>query len=163
MHIWIFILGPIDPHTWPSEAKNWNYGCQSSFVTHHWHLYWVINSLSLLPGTAKGGRRRQSCVTLTLAPKLFFFKGLMRVIRKTEMREFNFWCAAIAQNFLLIFSLFKISRKLHEKHSLWKEKRKSVSLNGIKIVIGNSTERGHKVTYLPILLHSPLEKLTKRL
>ena len=125
----MFIFGPIDPHTWPSEAKNWNYGCQSSFVTHHWHPYWVINFLSLLPGTAKGGWRCQSCVTLTLAPKLFFFKGLMRVIRKTEMREFNFWCAAIAQIFLLIFSLFKISRKLHEKHSLWKEKRKSVSLN----------------------------------
>ena len=131
MHIWIFIFGPLDPDTWPSEAKNWNYGCQCSFVTHHWHPYWVLNFLSLLPGTAEGGWRRQSCVTLTLAPKLFFFKGLMRVIRKTEMREFNFWCAAIAQNFLPIFSLFKSSRKLHEKHSLWKEKRKSVSLNGI--------------------------------
>ena len=46
------------------------------------------------------------------------------------MREFNFWCAAVAQIFLLIFSLFKINKKLHEKSSLWKEKRKSVSLNG---------------------------------
>ena len=135
LHVWIFILCPIEPHAWPSEARNWKYGCQSSFVTHHWHLCWVINFLSLLPGTAEGGWRRQSCVTLTLAPKLFFFKGLMRVIRKTEMREFNFWCAAIAQNFLPIFSLFKSSRKLHEKHSLWKEKRKSVSLNGTYILI----------------------------
>ena len=108
----MFIFGPIDPHTWPSEAKNWNYGCQSSFVTHHWHLYWVINSLSLLPGTAKGGWRCQSCVTLTLAPKLFIFKGLIRVSRKTEMREFNFWCAAIAQNFLPIFSLPSVDRCL---------------------------------------------------
>ena len=58
--------------------------------------------------------------------------GLQRPkIMKIEMREFNFWCAAIAQNFLLFFSLVKISRKLHEKHSIWKEKRKSVSLNGI--------------------------------
>ena len=146
----MFIFGPIDPHTWPSEAKNWNYGCQSSFVTHHWHLYWVINSLSLLPGTAKGGRRRQSCVTLTLAPKLFFFKGFMREIRKTEMREFNFWCAAIAQNFLLIFSLFKISRKLHERHSLWKEKRKSVSFNGTTIVS----------LFLSLTLYSPKARLT---
>ena len=109
MHIWIFIFGPIDPHTWPSEAKNWNYGCQSSFVTHHWHPYWVINFLSLLPCTAEGGWRRQSCVTLTLAPKLFFFKGLMRVIRKIEMRELNFLCAAIAQNFLLIFYYSKLA------------------------------------------------------
>ena len=127
----MFIFGLIDPHTWPSEAKNWNYGCQSSFVTHHWHLYWVINFLSLLPGTAEGGWRRQSCVTLALAPKLFFFKGLMRVIRKTEMREINVCCATVAQNFLLIFSLLKISRKLHQKHSLLKEKQKSVSLNGM--------------------------------
>ena len=66
--------------------------------------------------------------------QIIFFKGLMRVIRKTEMREFNFWCAAIAQNFLLIFLLIRISRKLHEKHSLWKEKRKSVSLNGTLLI-----------------------------
>ena len=56
--------------------------------------------------------------------QIIFFKGLMRVIRKTEMREFDFWYAAIAQKILPIFSLLKISRKLHEKHSLWKEKQK---------------------------------------
>ena len=64
----------------------------------------------------------------------------MRVIRRTEMRKFNFWCAAIAQIFLLIFSLVKISRKLHEKHSLWKEKQKSVSLNGTNQVNGDWNE-----------------------
>ena len=127
----MLILGPIDYNTWRSEAKNWNYGCQIGFVTHHWHPCWVINFLSLLPGTAEGGWRRQSCVTLTLAPKLFFFKGLMRVIRKIEMREMNFCSAVIAQNFFLIFYLCKIGRKLHKEHSFWKEKRISMSLDGI--------------------------------
>ena len=50
------------------------------------------------------------------------------------MRELNFWCAAIAQNFLLICLLFKIGRKLHKKHRFWKEKRKSMTLNGTNSV-----------------------------
>ena len=39
--------------------------------------------------------------------QIIFFKGLMRVIRKIEMKELNFWCAAIAQNFLLIFLIIQ--------------------------------------------------------
>ena len=31
--------------------------------------------------------------------EIIFFKGLMRVIRKIETRELDFWCAAIAQIF----------------------------------------------------------------
>ena len=99
-------------------------------MTHLCHPYLEISFLSLLPGTAEGGWKRQRCVTLTLPHKLFFFKGLMRVIRKIEMREMNFWCAVIAQNFLLIFYLCKIGRKLHKEHSFWKETRKSMSLDG---------------------------------
>ena len=64
------------------------------------------------------------------ATQIIFFKGLMRVIRKIEMRELNFWCAVIAKNFLQIFYLHKIGRKLHKEHSFWKEKQKSMSHNG---------------------------------
>ena len=60
------------------------------FVTHLCRPYLDISFLSLLPGSAEGGWKRQRCVTLTLPHKLFFFKGLMRVIRKIEMRELNF-------------------------------------------------------------------------
>ena len=57
----------------------------------------------------------------------------MRVIRKIEMRELNFWCAVIAKNFLQIFYLNKIGRKLHKEHSFWKEKQKSMSHNGTAV------------------------------
>ena len=93
------------------------------------HIEWKTSFLSCLAQLREdGGANLVS--HLLWHPNYFFFKGLMRVIRKTEMREINVCCATVAQNFLLIFSLLKISRKLHQKHSLLKEKRKSVSLNG---------------------------------
>ena len=55
------------------------------------------------------------------ATQIIFFKGLMRVIRKIEMREMNFCSAVIAQNFFLIFYLCKIGRKLHKEHSFRKK------------------------------------------
>ena len=137
----MLIFGPIDPHTWPSEAKNLEL----------WVPKWLCDT-SLAPmfsdklpfSPAWHSRRRMEAPILChtyFGTQIIFFKGLMRVIRKTEMREFDFWCAAVTQKFLLIFSLFKICRKLHKKHSLWKEKRKSMSLNGTIFVYSSPTDQ----------------------
>ena len=133
LHLWVFIFDPIDPHAWPQKVKNWNYGCQSRFVTHHCHPYWVINLLSLLPGTAEGGWKHQSCVTLTLATRLFFFQALTRVLKTIEMREIDFSCAVIAEIFLLIFLFMQKWKIMGKKLNFCNKKRKSMSLNGIFI------------------------------
>ena len=52
------------------------------------------------------------------------------------MREIIFRCAVMVQNFLLIFYLCKVGRKLHKENSFEKEKRKSMSHNGIEIRLG---------------------------
>ena len=85
-----------------------------------------------------------------------FFQGVMRVIRKIEMREMNYWCAVIARNFLLIFYLCKIGRKLHKEHSFWKEKRKSMSLDGTRPDTSRFTRKPETIRENFVSEHVPL-------
>ena len=54
----------------------------------------------------------------------------MRVIKKFEMREFNYGCVLITQNFLLNYSLFKIIVKHSRKVEFSLEKQKDMSDDG---------------------------------
>ena len=54
----------------------------------------------------------------------------MRVIKKFEMREFNYGCGVITQNFLLNYSVFKIIVNLSRKIKFSSEKQKDMSDDG---------------------------------
>ena len=54
----------------------------------------------------------------------------MRVIKKFEMREFNYGSVVITQNFLLNYSLFKIIVKPSRKVEFSSEKQKDISDDG---------------------------------
>jgi len=78
VHIWINIFGLFNPDTWLSGAKNWNYGCQTGFMTDIWSPYWVISFLSLLPCMAGGvfscinARRSNSIGLIRIHPSSYF-------------------------------------------------------------------------------------------
>ena len=54
----------------------------------------------------------------------------MRVIKKFEMREFSYGCGVITQNFLLNYSLFKITVNPRKKVEFSPEKQKDMSDDG---------------------------------
>ena len=53
----------------------------------------------------------QRCVKATLTLLLIYFRGIIRVIMKIEMREIKFSWGVIAWDFLLIFYFIKIESK----------------------------------------------------
>ena len=56
----------------------------------------------------------------------------MRVIKKFEMRKLKHGCGVVAQNFLLNYSLFKITLNPSKKVEFLSEKQKDVSDDGIE-------------------------------
>ena len=54
----------------------------------------------------------------------------MRVIKKIEVREFNFGYGVVTQNFLMNYSLFKIFVKPSRKVQFSSEKQKDMSEDG---------------------------------
>ena len=54
----------------------------------------------------------------------------MRVIKKFEMREFNYGYGVVPQNFLLNYSLFKIIVNPSKKVEFSSENQKDVSVDG---------------------------------
>ena len=54
----------------------------------------------------------------------------MRVIKKIEMRKFKYGCGVVTQNFLLNYSLFKITINLSKKVEFSSEKQKDMSDDG---------------------------------
>ena len=59
----------------------------------------------------------QRCVKATLTLLLIYFRGIIRVIMKIEMREIKFSWGVIAWDFLLIFYFSKIESKWLGKDS----------------------------------------------
>ena len=57
----------------------------------------------------------------------------MRVIKKFEMRKLKHGCGVVAQNFLLNYSLFKITLNPSKKVEFLSEKQKDVSDDGIEL------------------------------
>ena len=55
----------------------------------------------------------------------------MRVIKKFEMREFNYGYGVVTQNFLLNYSLFKITVNPTKKVEFLSEKQKDMFDDGI--------------------------------
>ena len=55
----------------------------------------------------------------------------MRVIKKFEMRKLKHGCGVVAQNFLLNYSLFKITLNPSKKVEFSSEKQKDMSVDGI--------------------------------
>ena len=54
----------------------------------------------------------------------------MRVIKKFEMRKFKYGCGVVAQNFLLNYSLFKITLNPSKKVDFLLENQKDMSVDG---------------------------------
>ena len=59
-------------------------------------------------------------------------------------------------DFLLIFYLCKIGRKLHKEHSFWKEKRKSMSLDGTRPDTSRFTRKPETIRENFVSEHVPL-------
>ena len=51
----------------------------------------------------------------------------MRVIKNIEKRKFNYGCGVVTQNFLMSYSLFKITVKSSKKVDFSSEKQKDMS------------------------------------
>ena len=54
----------------------------------------------------------------------------MRVIKKIEVRKLKYGCVVVAQNFLLNYSLFKITVNPRKKVEFSSEKQKDMSDDG---------------------------------
>ena len=63
---------------------------------------------------------------------LIFYRVLIRVIKKIEMRKFKYGCRLVTQNFLLNLSLFKITINLSKKVDFSSEKQKDMSDDGTR-------------------------------
>ena len=61
---------------------------------------------------------------------LIFYGLLMRVIKKIEVRKLKYGCVVVAQNFLLNYSLFKITVNPSKKVEFSSEKQKDMSDDG---------------------------------
>ena len=62
----------------------------------------------------------------------------MRVIKKFEMRKLKHGCGVVAQNFLLNYSLFKITLNPSKKVEFSSEKQKDMSVDGIELTSSRS-------------------------
>ena len=60
----------------------------------------------------------------------------MRVIKKIEVREFNYGYGVVTQNFLMNYSLFKIFVKPSRKVQFSSEKQKDMSDDGTRELPG---------------------------
>ena len=61
---------------------------------------------------------------------LIFYRVLMRVIKKIEVRKLKYGCVVVAQNFLLNYSLFKITLNPSKKVKFLSENQKDMSVDG---------------------------------
>ena len=59
----------------------------------------------------------------------------MRVIKKFEMRRLKHGCGVVAQNFLLNYSLFKITLNPSKKVEFSLENQKDMSVDGTKLIL----------------------------
>ena len=125
---WILFCGSSGPDIQWRKVKNFNFLCQSSLIksslTHLWHFYEdfplpclanfdnqkhfsTLRTNKNLPNTAvfweKPSFSCQRCVKATLTLLLIYFRGIIRVIMKIEMREIKFSWGVISWDFLLIF------------------------------------------------------------
>ena len=73
----------------------------------------------------------QRCVKATLTLLLIYFRGIIRVIMKIEMREIKFSWGVIAWDFLLIFYFIKIESKWLGKVSFRAKNQKDMLDDGI--------------------------------
>ena len=62
----------------------------------------------------------------------------MRVIKKFEMRKLKHGCGVVAQNFLLNYSLFKITLNPSKKVEFSSEKQKDMSVDGSHLKFGKT-------------------------
>ena len=67
----------------------------------------------------------------------------MGVIKKFEMRKLKHGCGVVAQNFLLNYSLFKITLNPSKKVEFWSEKQKD-SMSGDGMDIENYIDSGNE-------------------
>ena len=136
-------------------VKNCNFLCQSSLIksslTHLWHFYEdfplpclanfdnqkhfsTLRTNKNLPNTAvfweKPSFSCQRCVKATLTLLLIYFRGIIRVIMKIEVREIKFSWGVIAWDFLLIFYFSKIERKWLAKNSFSAKNQKDMLYDG---------------------------------
>ena len=72
----------------------------------------------------------QRCVKATLTLLLIYFRGIIRVIMKIEMREIKFSWGVIAWDFLLIFYFIKIESKWLGKVSFRAKNQKDMLDDG---------------------------------
>ena len=87
----------------------------------------------------------------------YFFKGLMRVIRKIEMRELNFLCAAIAQNFLLIFYYSKLAENCMKSTVFGRKNENLCHLTVVRTTHDNYSELDSICT----IFRHPLQHFTR--
>ena len=77
----------------------------------------------------------QRCVKATLTLLLIYFRGIIRVIMKIEMREIKFSWGVIAWDFLLIFYFIKIESKWLGKVSFRAKNQKDLLDDGNSFVM----------------------------
>ena len=75
----------------------------------------------------------QRCVKATLTLLLIYFRGIIRVIMKIEMREIKFSWGVIAWDFLLIFYFIKIESKWLGKVSFRAKNQKDMLDDGTAV------------------------------
>ena len=63
----------------------------------------------------------------------------MRVIKKIEVKKLKYGCVVVAQNFLLNYSLFKITANPSKKVEFSSEKQKDMSVE-FKLLASKSTQ-----------------------
>ena len=75
---------------------------------------------------------------------LIFYRVLMRVIKKIEVRKLKYGCVVVTQNFLFNYSLSKIILNPSKKVEFSSEYQKDMSVDGNKfkvIVVDLYTQR----------------------
>ena len=112
----------------------------------------------------------QRCVKATLTLILIYFRGIMRVIMKIEMREIKFSCGVIAWNFLLIFYFSKIKSFGHSKVRFQEKNKKIWQATVIYLAKGNfsilqaiwgEVFNPSKTTFYSLVLNLTLSSSTK--
>ena len=67
----------------------------------------------------------------------------MRVIKKFEMRKLKHGCGVVAQNFLLNYSLFKITLNPSKKVEFSSENQKDMSVDGMPEINASFRKQFH--------------------
>ena len=95
----------------------------------------------------------QRCVKATLTLLLIYFRGIIRVIMKIEMREIKFSWGVIAWDFLLIFYFIKIESKWLGKVSFRAKNQKDLLDDGKQVVCEETKNHLNRYTLFILMVH----------